>query len=380
MPVDFALRRLHKIALGDGRQVAEVLQQRLKSLRNFRRGPQLGRAARFVRQPFAEFVDQPAEVRFVHGVVGEEELEQPLFDDIGERPTVGLHRIVAPADVRRVRLPLHLGREELHPAEGSGNFDAEQSPIAAVIRFLLEILLVGAVDEEEVVVLDVEDDRRDLESVAVARRGEFLALRFAQQHPEDVQQEARLRPQAGDAVHVHVPAVLAEQVVEVERGPARVGGSAVLEQPDGQGVVDAIDAVPLCGLRGRGEAHAALLRRRSVGHGIGAQDHRFGEGHAFRFERGRLAAPAVEARRFLADVLLPAAAVDLPHDADERDRPPADFRFGDDDLGALDALRAIDPEEKDAARRLVFGRRGHPAEQGWVVGHSSPPRKSPAVR
>ena len=62
------------------------------------------------------------------------------------------------------------------------------------------------VDEEQVVILDVEEDRHDLEAVGVAdAQGGALPFRFAEQQGVDVQEEARFRPQSGDAVDVQVP-------------------------------------------------------------------------------------------------------------------------------------------------------------------------------
>ena len=176
------------------------------------------------RQLGADVVDEETQV--AHGAaVGEEEGQQPLTGEVGHRPVVGVHALAAAAGGGDVPLPLgQAGRgEEGDAGEGLG---VEPQPPVALAVFVGQ-LAVGLVEVEEVLPLDVEDER-------------FSAGR-ALEHPgvvEAVEQEegvARLGGHARDAGDVDVPALAA-----VEEGQVDVGGLAVLHEAHRQPLLHAV--------------------------------------------------------------------------------------------------------------------------------------------
>ena len=201
---------------------------------------------------------EEGEVVVLAVAVAEEVGEEVVADDVLQRPAIGAD--AAPSHGRRQLVAAGLlGGEEGQHVQRGGLAPAHGLPHEPVL------LAEGprpVVQPEEVEALDVEDDGPHLGLLRVLRVLLGVAAAVAQDLAEDDGQEAGLGPHAGDAGHVQVPALGAEQVVQVHVGGPGDGVAAVTHQADDQGLLHLAHAVGDAGLRLPGRVDQALLAGR----------------------------------------------------------------------------------------------------------------------
>ena len=195
----------------------------------------------FAGEPGLDVEDDSLEVVVGDVVVGEEIAKETIADDVGQAPAIGDDTFAARVD--RISRTSEGWGEEGRVLERRGVSDIERHPVGEMTAPVE--LLAGPVDEEQVEVLDVEDNRDDPQRIEAARGLPDLAASFAEQEVDQVEQEARLGAAPGHAVDVEVAAVLAQEVVQVDTARAGQPGASVLHdaEPRVPSLVDLVGGV-----------------------------------------------------------------------------------------------------------------------------------------
>jgi hypothetical protein len=316
----------------------------------------------FIGEPLLDVKQQGREVAVVHVLFGEEIREQAALDRICQAPAVRLDRSITPGVDRRVAT-LHLGCQVRRVDEWLGILNAQRMPVAQVR--LLKIP-VAVVDVEEIVALDVEDNRHDLQGIRVRRLLGVTATGFMQKLMDNEKQEARLGAAAGSSVNVEVTTVLAQEIIEVNETRASQDLASIFDQPYRQGIDNLIAAVGLERVLSDPKQDLAPFVRRSKDGWLGAQNARFSEGNSVGTELRFVPNVAVEGVEFLTNVGAAALAIDLSDDGVEPDAVAPDGAGRRHDLGLLDELFGGGPEMKRLTGGLALWRRGNPADNDAV--------------
>ena len=265
--------------------------------------------------------------------VGEQEAQELLGAELVEGPEERGDRVVAAADVGGGAARVALGRRPELDALKRRRLEAEVH-VAIELGGVLPDRLVGSIEEEEVLALDVEDQRLGV-------------LGLAAEHPgvkERVEQEGGvggLGGDAGDARDVDVRAASAVEELEVE-----IEALAVAREAGREPVLHPVEEQRLVAIGAGGAPHLVARARRHEHLGLEPRGHHHaGFGHLGRE--------------------LP--VLDQEHVAVEASSFVAGANLGDD---------AVDPDRL-GRRRLAAGARARPRRR---AGGTGSPRPRPRTR